>query len=646
MKQVLPVLLDLFKTPVGRVRLFLVALFVASTGFVCFAEKPWDHSEAIAALRAEGEIPTLEQSIAVGLWWAAAANVVLSAILILMSRCWTGRVAQWQPLPAVPANPYRMSARLFWSLLLVVVAIGAGIRWNLANRSLWWDELWNVKQTVVGRYIPAKAPGQDPKFREASYSRALWYYRKPTNHCLNSFLSRTSVVTWQKLSGAEEHEFTDFVVRLPAFLATLGSIFGIGCLLRLWRRDVAGLAAAVFLAIHPWYIRYGIDARAYTFLVMLTIAGCLCLTWIALSRRNSWAPWICFGFVQFLIVWNFLLAVWLAAAFFTVAAVLVWQRGGDWQSRRAMLGRLVLTNVLAGMAFAQIFAPNLLQLQRSIDKIGVDGPPISLALVQQSIEELLFGMPGNEALAAAGPLVFWATAAALLTLLAIGAIQTLRRLPHLALILGAVIVAVGVYLLTATLLRQYFYDRFIIHGLVPVVALLGLGIEAVLAGAWARQAAARPARKVVASLAVALSLALFVASTWSRTSLYQTRPYAPMRDVAEFLQERMQASPGSANALGYGLGGDIMRIYEPRISFVRSRQEIEHACQESAESNHELYLFYGYEGFNRATLPDGFGLIDDPDEFEEVAAFPGIEPDFYFRIFRYRGGSVGGAEPG
>ncbi len=79
-----------------------------------------------------------------------------------------------------------------------------------------------------------------------------------------------------------------------------------------------------------------------------------------------------------------------------------------------------------------------------------------------------------------------------------------------------------------------------------------------------------------------------------------------MRDVAEFLQERMQASPGSASALGYGLGGDIMRIYEPRVSFVRSRQESNVRAKSLRRSNHELYLFYGYEGFNRATVPDGF----------------------------------------
>jgi len=89
--------------------------------------------------------------------------------------------------------------------------------------------------------------------------------------------------------------------------------------------------------------------------------------------------------------------------------------------------------------------------------------------------------------------------------------------------------------------------------------------------------------------------------------------------------------------LGYGLGGDIMRIYEPRVQFVRSRDEIDHACQEADLHKRELYLFYGYEGFNRAVLPDGFDLIDDSAAFEEVAAFAGIEQDFYFRVFRYLG---------
>ncbi|MGI9239528.1 MAG: hypothetical protein ACR2RV_01935 [Verrucomicrobiales bacterium] len=623
-----------------------MALFAASVTYLGVADKPWDHSEVIAALRAEGEIPTLSQSIAVGLWWAAAANAGLSVLLFLTSRAWTGSAGNWRPLAPSRSDQPRMGARSFWTLLLLAVVLGGGVRWNLANRSLWWDELWNVKQTVVGRYSSVDSPEQEPKFREASLSRALWYYRKPTNHCLNSVLSRTSVVTWQKLSGAQEHEFTDFVVRLPAFIATLGSIFGIGCLLRLWRLDVAGLAAAVFLAIHPWYIRYGIDARAYTFLVMLTIAGCLCLTWIARSKRDSWAPWICFGFAQFLIVWNFLLTIWLAAAFFLAALVLVWRRGGDWQSRRAMLGRLVLVNVLAGMAFVQIFAPNLLQLQRSIDKIGVDGPPINIGLVLQAFGELVFGMPAREALSAAGPVLFWATAAVVLLLVLAGGILALRRAPYLALILGSVIGAVAVYLLTAAALGQYFYTRFIIHGIVPIVALLGLGVEMVLAGIWGRQGAGAPLRKTAASLAALGVVALFVACSWSRIWLYQTRPYAPMRDVAEFLQEEVRSSPGGASILGYGLGGDIMRIYEPRVQFVRSREEIDRACREADLHQRELYLFYGYEGFNRAVLVDGFDLIDDQTAFEEVAAFAGIEQEFYFRILRYLGGESGADQAG
>lgn len=635
--------MDLLRTPGGRVRLFLVILLAASVAFLCVADKPWEHSEAIAVRKAEGEIPTLEQSIAVGLWWAAAANAVLSAILIALSQLWVARPGKWlRPTVGSPGERW-MAARTFWVLLLLVTAVGAGVRWNLATRSLWWDELWNVKQTVVGRYDDVKKPGQQPKFREASFSRALWYYRKPTNHCLNSFLARSSVLTWQKVSGAEKSEFTDFVVRLPAFLATLGSIFGIGCLLHLWRRDLAGLAAALVLAIHPWYIRYGIDARAYTFLVLLTIAGCLCLTWIGRSKRDSWAPWLCFGFVQFLIVWNFLLTIWLAAAFFVVAAVLVWQRGGDWQSRRAMFGRLVLVNILAGMAFIQIFAPNLLQLQRSIDKIGVDGPPIALGLVQQAGEELLIGMPGSEAIAAAGPLLVWATCLAMLALIAAGAIHVVRRLPRLALILGAVAGSVLVYLLTAALLRQYFYDRFIIHALVPIVALLGIGIEALLGMGWKREPAASAARRATAGMAALAFLALFVACTWSRTWMYQTRPYAPMRDVAEFLQAKIEASPGGASVLGFGLGGDIMRNYEPRVQFVRTREEIERACEESDLTQRELYLFYGYEAFNRASLPDGFALIDRPGTFEELAAFAGIEPDFYFRVLRYQGATPAGS---
>ena len=58
---------------------------------------------------------------------------------------------------------------------------------------------------------------------------------------------------------------------MPALLASCAAVILLGLLLRQWGHPGAGATAALVLAIHPWYIRYGVDARAYALVVPLCI---------------------------------------------------------------------------------------------------------------------------------------------------------------------------------------------------------------------------------------------------------------------------------------------------------------------------------------------------------------------------------------
>ena len=59
---------------------------------------------------------------------------------------------------------------------------------------------------------------------------------------------------------------------------------------------------------------------------------------------------------------------------------------------------------------------------------------------------------------------------------------------------------------------------------------------------------------------------------------------------------------------------------------------------EQAKAEHRaLFVIQGYNNFNRQLLPDGFKLLDDKSLFAEAAAFAGIDPEFYFRVFRMVG---------
>jgi hypothetical protein len=128
-----------------------------------------------------------------------------------------------------------------------------------------------------------------------------------------------------------------------------------------------------------------------------------------------------------------------------------------------------------------------------------------------------------------------------------------------------------------------------------------------------------------------------VALVWPLLWLLQTRPYSPSTEITDFFKGKAMAEPGGIVAVGYGLGGDVQRVYLPDVRHAVSRADVERYAGEAKKAGKALYLFYGYESFNRATLGDGFELIDDDDLFREVAAFSGIEAEFYFRVMEYRG---------
>ena len=143
---------------------------------------------------------------------------------------------------------------------------------------------------------------------------------------------------WKSSTKAPDGTINEFVLRLPGFVASLASVALLGFLMRLWGFPWTGVGAAFLLAMHPWHVRYGIEARGYTFVVLLTISGMGILTVaeghvcrskleacatarLRRIRRQagslSYGPmwlWWAFGLNQALIVWSHLFSVWVCAA--------------------------------------------------------------------------------------------------------------------------------------------------------------------------------------------------------------------------------------------------------------------------------------------------------------------------------------------
>jgi len=103
--------------------------------------------------------------------------------------------------------------------------------------------------------------------------------------------------------------------------------------------------------------------------------------------------------------------------------------------------------------------------------------------------------------------------------------------------------------------------------------------------------------------------------------------------VARYVQEQSASGPAPLIAC-YGLGKEVMPVYERRCQAIATRAELEELMAEAKAERRPLWVIYGYQGFNRAMYPEAFPLLDDPARFEKKQEFPGIERDFWFEVLR------------
>jgi len=608
-------------------------------------EKPWELVELQEARLAEGKSRLWKYDAGLGLSVALFFNGVLACVLAVTSRWWAGELPGWSCWKGNAPVSGGGGQKFFWITVALAVVLGTGLRWNLSGRSLWWDELWAVAKASSGEWKEdAGSPG-GYRFRSASWFRAAYYYAKPTNHATSSLLHKGVHGTWVGRSGAPEGVISERLLRSPSLVASALGIVLVACLLRMWGFSLAGAGAAFFLALHPWAVRYGAEARAYTLVVPLFLASCLFLTRL-LRDPHRWWPWIGFGISLWLWLWTFPANVFLAFGLFVGAAFGLWRGLADeWRGVRWMaLARVVAVSAAAGGLFLVCFLPSFVQ---SSHWNLTDAHGVSAKTLRSTCAWLATGMefrwPVSEAAGGLETLetrlgfqlpFMWALLVLLNGLALVGLWRVRRYSPAGFLVVVGVLGGAVVYLVVWYLAGApgaHYYPRFVMPLLPVFTAGLALGVEGL--GCWCTHGSVR-------GRCAALCMGLLGFGWLSAPALEVLclRPYAPLRDVVEWMGAQRDRDGEAPVIAGYGLGGKILKHYGKEIRWAGSLDQLEAIVSGVEEDSRALYLTVGYEGFNRVHGTDGFLLIDDPSKFEVVKTFGGIEPDFYYRVYRWKGG--------
>lgn len=637
-------------------RIVLLVLMALEGALLVFGPQAKDHLPAMEAALAAKEKPDWDDDASMGIRYAAWINLALLLGLLGTSRWWAkpwqksvGEEGASGTVPLRNQKSKIIHPKWFWPLVLFAVVVCLSLRLPLASKSLWWDESWVVMQVTHGKWNPDKKKPGALKFQAHNWKRAAFYYQKPTNHVPMSLAQKASFGIWRALGGKERSEFNELAARLPALIASVAAVVLLALLLRQWGLPGAGVAAALLLALHPWHIRYGVDARAYALVVPLCVAGLFAVTRIFQTRGRAVWPWVAWGAIEFVWLWAYPNAVIDVAVLNLVLAYGVWRNSRQlWPT----LLRVAAVNVFAAMAFIQMFLPNAMQALRWAGSETVS-QPLNGALLDSTLSQLMFGVELSwpNTVEAAGLISSYAglgfarfgpalvAVVLLLVLLSLGR----KRLGPAGSeepfrLLAWVFVSTAVYMGLVWASGSYFYPRFIIALLPCLVALICLLVAEAIRGP--SLASGVSASFIHARRWVAVGLVVFVAVQvipfWmAQTKLLTTRPYAPLRDVAQEVTAQAKEGAGS-DVVCYGHGFETLPIYLPGLVGVVSKQQLEEAISKARAANRGLLVIQGHTVHNRGLIPDGFTLLDERNLFEEVKAFAGIEPEFYYRIFRLR----------
>lgn len=591
-----------------------------------------DLKAARAKIAATPDDVPWEADVDLGLHVGAMINLGILVLLAVTSRFWARSFSSESPKVEGKSG----TAKWFWPLVLVAVVAGTALRIPLAGRSLWWDECWVIRQCSHGTWKPDKKNPQELSFSPTTWKRCAFYYQKPTNHVPMSLAQKASLTTWRSLTGAPDHEFSDLAARVPSLLASALAVVLMAWLLRLWGRPGVGVMAGLLLAVHPWHMRYGVDARAYALVVPLCLSALAATTLLLQSKGRKKGPWIWLGLNQFIWLWAYPNALLDVALMFVILAWILIREQSNAADRWAVGSRLVVSHIAAAMLLLQAFLPNFMQARHWAGQED-DAHYFDQTLLMETLSQMTTGSlwefekastqevdgePASEnkirTLASSEVtrlLLFPLLAVAFLGLWAV----SLDRQKHHWLLYGIVLSA-SAFMLVTRVAESYFYPRFAMALLVPLV--IGLAM-------CCRDLFGRPSF-FQRALAAGPMLLAFLLATQPARSVLLNQPYTAYRDIAEYLR----AQPGNPRVACFGLGREALPVYYPRITGVVSPAEIQAEIDTARAEKRDLFLVQGYDSFHRSFVPDGFKLIDDPKVFREVIQFPGIEEQFLFRVFK------------
>lgn len=580
--------------------------------------------------------PAFKEIMPATVWPGLAGAAVLLTVLALTARWWA---RAWPA--ALPGPETGKAPRWFVVALLLLTLAGAAVRVPRLGLSLYNDEAHVFRLHLAGA-VPKRFNGQPDKFKEVKWLSTLYENRAGNNSMPFSVLARGSFDLWRKMTGAPASRVNETTIRLPVLVFGVLSIAAMGWLGFRLGGVWLGVAVAAATAFHPWHMRYSVEARCYGMLMFFMPVLFLALH--RALRTGSWRAWLGFAAAEyfamacFLGIAHFMLALNLTLAVVAAAPALARR------SLRAVSWNLLVPAVVAGLLSAALYLavnfPLFWQSSRLMENPNYLRGALTPEWFQNVGSHLLLGVPAreddlsNENLLSLerflnqSPAVTWSSLAVLLASLFAGAWRLLRSGGAGAAFVwasagGAALMVGFCRLKGMTLLHWY-----------PIFLLPGLLLALAAGFAWLSAVARVRARLPLWILAIPLAV------LWGEALASFTRASREdFRSVVEFVRgapypESLKNPSGS---LLVNYWSECPRYDGAAIS-PQNDEALDALIERARRENRPLFVEHGFISQMRYSFPQTLKQLSDPELFELVAIFHGLDDsESSHRVYRLKG---------
>jgi hypothetical protein len=554
-------------------------------------------------------------------WWAAVADMGLLLLLVVTSKWWRRRPRT--PLVCPVAEPMGWKHGM---VVLVLLLFACWLRWPRMELSFYNDEAYCFERMVSGDWKNRSSDEVGP-FRPVKWSETWWLNSSGNNSQPHSVLSRLCYDAWRGLSGAVEGEVKELVVRIPALVAGLLGIWGLGLAVRSMNGNVAAFWAMLAAAVHGWHVRYSTEARGYS----LMLLG-VCIGWWFLDRAvksGRWKDWAGYAAGMWLTIWSFPGAIYFLAV--QNGLLMAWLGWRWWKGtlELPLLCRPVVAALGAVMVALPLLLPLMPQLLATLERgAGIRGK-MDVSWQTDLLGFLLAGCrgldwqvwnPQNLSVCrwfVEMPWTIVILSVATVGMIVFGSVKLLRQGGVTALLVLSGPLALEVAWVSMSAKGQVLHHWYALYVLPGVLAALGVGIAG--------------CRRLQAPVGIlALFLPLMVSWEWRST------PKQDERGPVLAVRGAVYPHYVSHEALFGGFWCNSV-AYDPRMLVLRSDADFDALVRRAREENRDLYVNFSHRGLAEQAMPQAVERLEQGWEFDACGVFWGQEePQFTQYLFKLR----------